>query len=85
MASGSELMRVIHAWLNVGFIWLVVILRRTTFLVFGALGVRLYLGHLAYRVFEDSFFFPFVPAQLRLSVILLTVWVQRRVLARAHS
>jgi hypothetical protein len=85
MDSGSELMRALYALLNVGFIWLAVKVRRTTFLVFGALGVHLYLGHLAYEVFQNSFFFPFALALLGLSLILLTVWMQRRVLARAGS
>jgi hypothetical protein len=85
MNSDSELMRVLYAWLNVAFIWLAVKLRRSTFLVFGALGVHLYLGHLAYRVFQDSFFFPFVLALLGLSLILVTVWLQRRVLVRANA
>jgi hypothetical protein len=83
MNSGSEIMQALYALLNVGLIWLAVKLRRSTFLVFGALGVHLYLGHLAYQVFEDSFFFPFVLALLGLSLILLTVWMQRRVLARS--
>jgi hypothetical protein len=46
--------------------------------VFGALGVYGYLGHLAYRVFQDSVLFPFVLALLGLSMILATVWVQKR-------
>ena len=83
MDSGSELTRVMYLGLNVGFVFLAVKLRRSTFLVFGALGVHLYLGHLAYRVFEDSFFFPFALALLGLSLILLTVWFQRRVVGRA--
>jgi len=85
MNSGSEIMRAWYALLNVGFFWLAVKLRRATFLVFGALGVYIYLGHLAYEVFKDSFFFPFVLALLGLSFILLTVWVQRRVLSRATA
>jgi hypothetical protein len=85
MDSGSEIMRVLYALLNVGFILLAVKLRRSTFLVFGAIGVYAYLGHLAYRVFQNSFFFPFVLALLGLSLILLTVWMQRRVLARANT
>ncbi|HXC72456.1 MAG TPA: hypothetical protein VN644_20885 [Pyrinomonadaceae bacterium] len=82
MNSESEIMRILYALLNVGFMWLGVKLRRATFLVFGALGVFMYLGHLAYEVFKDSFFFPFVLALLGLVLILLTVWMQRRVLAR---
>ena len=83
MDTGSELMRGLYALLNVGLILLAIKLRRSTFLIFGALGVHLYLGHLAYRVFQDSFFFPFALALLGLSLILLTVWMQRRVLTRA--
>jgi sensor histidine kinase YesM len=78
-------MRIWYALLNVGFMWLGVKLRRATFLIFGALGVFIYLGHLAYEVFKDSFFFPFVLALLGLGLILLTVWMQRRVLARANA
>ena len=85
MDSGSEIARVLYALMNIGFIWLAIKLRRLTFLVFGALGVHLYLGHLAYEVFKDSFFFPFVLALLGLSLILVTVWMQRRVFARAGA
>jgi hypothetical protein len=85
MDSDSEVRRLLYLLLNIGLIGLAVKLRRTTFLVFGALGVHLYLGHLAYRVFQDSFFFPFVLALLGLSLILVTVWMQRRMLARLDS
>lgn len=85
MNSDSEVNRLLYMLLNIGLIVLAVKLRRTTFLVFGALGVHLYLGHLAYRVFQDSFFFPFVLALLGLSLILVTVWMQRRMLARFGS
>lgn len=84
MNSGSEVMRVLYALLNIGLIGLAVWLRRSTFLVFGAFGMFFYLGHLAYDVFSGSFFFPFVLALLGLGLILLTVWLQRRVLARAN-
>ena len=80
MDSNSEVKKAMYALLNVGFMLLGVKLRRATFLVFGALGVFIYLGHLAYEVFKDSFFFPFVLALLGLGLILLTVWMQRRVL-----
>jgi hypothetical protein len=83
MHTEAEFKRVLYSWLNVGLMYLAVKLRRATFLVFGALGVHLYLGHLAYEVFKDSFFFPFVLALLGLSLILFTVWMQRRVLGGA--
>ncbi|HKR12428.1 MAG TPA: hypothetical protein VJT15_10245 [Pyrinomonadaceae bacterium] len=85
MDSGSEVKRALYALLNVGFIGLAVVLRRSTFLVFGALGVYLYLAQLAYGVFKDSFFFPFALALLGLSMILITVLIQRRVLVRANT
>jgi hypothetical protein len=85
MDSGSEVKRALYALINIGLIGLAVKLRRTTFLIFGALGVHLYLGHLAYRVFKDSFLFPFALALLGLSLILLTVWMQRRMLHRGEA
>lgn len=83
MDSGSELTRFVYLLLNIGFIGLALKTRRVTFLVFGALGVHLYLGHLAYTIFKDSFFFPFVIALLGLSLILVTVLIQRRLMRQA--
>ena len=85
MDSGSEIKRIVYAMLNGGLIGLSVKLRRATFLVFGALGVHIYLGHLAYEVFKDSFFFPFVLALLGLSMILLTVYMQSRLFLKREE
>jgi hypothetical protein len=82
MESGSEFGRILYALLNVGLILLAIWLRRATFLVFGVLGVHIYLGHLAYEVFKDSVLFPFALAVLGLSVILVTVFAQRYI--RTH-
>ena len=77
MDSGSELKRFIYLLINVGLVGIAVKLRRSAFLVFGALGVYVYLGHLAWQVFKDSLLFPFILALLGLSLILATVWGQR--------
>lgn len=77
MDSGSEVKRFIYLLINLALVGLAVKLKRTVFLVFGALGVYIYLGHLAWEVFKDSVFFPFVLAFLGLSLILGTVWGQR--------
>jgi hypothetical protein len=37
-----------------------------------------YFGHLAYEVFRNTFLFPFALALLGLSLILVTVWAQKR-------
>ena len=77
MEGGSEFNKAVYALINIGLIGIALKLKRTVFLVFGVLGVHVYLGHLAYRVFQDSFFFPFVIALLGLSLILVTVLAQR--------
>ncbi len=85
MDSDSELNKFFYMLLNVGLVALALYLNRTVFLVFGALGVHIYLGHLAYRVFQDSFLFPFVLALLGLSLILVTVGAQAYLRRKANS
>jgi hypothetical protein len=82
MESGSEVGRLVYALVNVGLIALGVWLRRAVFVVFGVLGVHVYLGHLAYEVFKDSVLFPFALALLGLSVILVTILAQRQMRRR---
>ncbi|MFL6466801.1 MAG: DUF2157 domain-containing protein [Pyrinomonadaceae bacterium] len=77
MDSGSEFNKVIYLLINLGLAGISLWLRRTVFLIFGAMGVHIYLGHLAYRVFQDSFLFPFILALIGLSLILVTVLAQR--------
>jgi len=77
MDSDSELGRVVYALINVGLVGIGVKMRRAVFVVFGVLGVHVYLGHLAYEVFKDSVLFPFALALLGLSVILVTVLAQK--------
>lgn len=76
MDSDSELGRAIYLVINIGLVGIAIYLKRSVFLVFGAIGVHVYLGHLAYRVFQDSFLFPFAVAALGLSLILVTVFAQ---------
>ena len=85
MHGDSELSKAGYAFVNLCLIGVAIALRRTVFLVFGAIGVHIYLGHLAYRVFQDSFFFPFVIAFLGLSLILVTVLAQRYLVKRAEG
>ena len=47
------------------------------FIVFGALGVFGYWGHLAYTVFKDSLLFPFALSALGLAIIWLGIYYQR--------
>ena len=73
----SEPRKLIYFLINLGLMGLAVRMKRATFMIFGAVGAYIYLGHLAWEVFKDSPVFPFVLAALGLSTILLTVWGQK--------
>jgi hypothetical protein len=76
--SNSELGKFIYCLINVGLIFCSLVLKRRVFIVFGALGFFGYLGHLAYRVFEDSVLFPFALTLVGLGIIYLGLQYQRR-------
>ncbi len=67
--GGSEVEWAIYGAINVGLMLLSVLLDRRVFLVFGAAGIFIYLGHLAWDLFEDSLLFPFVLSGVGLAVI----------------
>ena len=78
MESGSEWGRLGYALIHFVLMLLAMALDRRTFMVFGALGVFGYLGHLAYSVFSDSILFPFALTLFGIGVIWLGVQYQRR-------
>jgi hypothetical protein len=69
VADGGELSKLIYCLINLGLVVLSVLLRRGVFMVFGALGVAGYLGHLADRVFQDSLLFPFVLSLIGIAIM----------------
>jgi len=75
--SGSEWGKAMYALINVGLILGGAAIGRRVFTVLGAFGVAAYLGHLSYRVFQDSMLFPFALTLLGLAVIALGIWWQR--------
>jgi hypothetical protein len=75
--SDSETGKFIYFLINIGLVAVSLYLRRSVFLVFGALGISMYLGHLAYEVFQDSVLFPFAIALIGLSMIVATVLGQK--------
>jgi hypothetical protein len=78
MHSDSEVTKFLYALVNLGLVFCSLVLRRRTFLIFGALGLFGYLGHLAYAVFKDSLLFPFALTLLGLGIIYLGLQYQRR-------
>jgi len=77
MQSSSELNKFLYCLVNLGLMLLAIFLDRRAFLVFGALGVFGYLGHLSYEVFKDSMMFPFALSVLGLLIIFLGIKYQR--------
>jgi hypothetical protein len=68
--SDSEVGKFVYCCVNLLLIAVSVILQRRVFIVFGALGVSIYLGHLAADVFDDTLSFSFALSGLGLLVIL---------------
>jgi hypothetical protein len=73
LEGGSELDWFFYGLINAGLILLSVLLQRRVFVVFGALGVFGYVGHLAWEIFEDSLLFPFVLSAAGLAIIALGI------------
>jgi len=78
MNSGSELGKLAYCGINVLMILAGAVLGRRVFAVFGGLGVAGYLGHLSWRVFQNSMIFPLALSVLGLGIIALGVLWQRR-------
>ena len=77
LEGGSELDWFFYGGINAGFVVLSVFLQRRVFVVFGALGVFGYVGHLAWEIFEDSLLFPFALSAAGLAIIALGILYAR--------
>lgn len=77
LEGATELGRLGYCAVNVLLLVTAIVLERRVFLVFGGLGVCLYLGHLAHRVFRDSLAFPFALSALGLGIMALG-WAYQR-------
>lgn len=75
--SDSELNKFLYFCINLALIGIGAVLIRRVFVVFGALGCAAYLGHLANRVFADSWLFPIVLSAIGLGIIYLGILWQR--------
>jgi hypothetical protein len=75
--SDSELSKFIYMFINLLIIGTGVILTRKVFVLFGALGICIYLGHLAYQVFQFSYLFPVALTLMGIGIIYLGVLWQK--------
>jgi hypothetical protein len=68
----------LYCLVNVGLVAFSVFLSRRVYAVFGAVGVSLYLGHLAGKVFKDSLLFPFALSLIGVGIVGLGLLYQKR-------
>ena len=86
--ADAELKRFIYCLINLGLIGTGVVLVRRVFVVFGALGCAVYIGHLAATVFKNSWFFPISLTLIGLGIVMLGVWWQKnedRITRQVHA
>jgi len=76
--SGDEFASALYCGFNVAFIAFGLFLERRIYAVFGAIGIALYLGHLAYEVFKDVLSFSFALSAIGLVIIFIGIYFQRR-------
>lgn len=73
--SDSELSKFIYCCINLLLIGVGVIIIRRVFVIFGAIGCSIYLGHLANEVFKNSWLFPVALTAIGLGVIYIgLIW-----------
>lgn len=75
--SDSELSKFMYCCINLIMIGVGVLLVRRVFVIFGAIGICIYLGYLADNVFQNSWLFPVVLTTIGLLVIYLGVLWQK--------
>lgn len=75
--SDNEISKFIYFGINIFMIGIGVLIIRRVFVVFGAVGSCIYLGHLAFDVFENSWLFPIALAAIGLLIIYLGVLWQK--------
>lgn len=67
--SDGEMAKLLYFVINVSLIGLGVVVDRRIFVICGAIGCAIYIGHLAYNVFQDSWAFPIILSALGLAII----------------
>jgi len=76
-SNGTALDKALYCAMNVGFLFLAVFLGRRVFAVFGTIGIAIYLGDLAEKVFKDSLLFPFALSLIGVGIIALGLYYHR--------
>lgn len=83
--SDNELSKFIYFCINILLMGVGVAIVRKVFMIFGAIGCFIYLGHLAYEVFEESLLFPVVLTAMGLGLIYLGLLWQKNEKTVTHK
>jgi hypothetical protein len=75
--SSNEWLGFTYCLVNIGLVLFSVLVDRRIYAVFGGLGIAIYLGHLAYDVFDDALWFSFALSGIGLLIIGLGILYQR--------
>ncbi len=75
--SDSELSKLMYCCVNLLLVGTGVVIVRRVFVIFGAIGCSMYLGHLANQVFKDSWLFPIALTAIGLVIIYLGLFWQK--------
>jgi len=75
--GGTALQKALYCAMNIGFLFLAVFLGRRVFAVFGTIGIAIYLGDLAEKVFKDSLLFPFALSLIGIAIIAFGLYYHR--------
>lgn len=75
----GELILFLYLIISLMMMFFSILLRRNVLMVFGAIGVFMYLSYLSYSVFKDSILFPFALSFIGLAMIYLGILYQRNV------
>ena len=89
-SGGTAFDKALYCAMNVGLLFFAVFLGRKVYAVFGVIGIAMYLGDLAAKVFKDSLLFPFALSLIGVAVIAaglyyyrhqdrITAWLEARV------
>lgn len=73
----NELSWFLFCVMNIVLLILGIVFTRKILLIYGGLGVSFYIGHLAYDIFHDSIYLPFILSLIGILIILCGVVVQK--------
>jgi len=77
-SDGNEFGKAVYCGFNVLYIAFGLFLDRRVYAVFGTIGVSIYLGHLAYTVFDNVLSFTFALTGIGLAIVFAGVGLERR-------